>query len=74
MGRIEGPKNVNNPQAGLDLLDKLYVQHGITAKTLIFCGDEIRGKRLASERSIKSKNFDITEDEKVLDAFFNDFQ
>lgn len=74
MGRVEGPKNINNPHAGLDLLDKLYVQHGITAKTLIFCGDEKRGKKLAAERSIKSKNFDITEDENVLDAFFNDFK
>lgn len=42
MGRWENSNNefVLNKRAGIDLLIELYNNYGVTARTLIYCGDE----------------------------------
>ena len=51
MKRYEGLEDnrIENTRAGIDLLVRLYGQHGVTAKTLIFCGDEARARKLAEQ-------------------------
>jgi len=39
MSRFEHFSESLNSYAGVDLLEKLYLNYGITAETLIYCGD-----------------------------------
>ena len=72
MAREEGVADEKsfNEFAGLDLLERLYTIHGITAHTLIFCGNAARGNENAQKRKIdKRLYYQIADKVKDLEAF-----
>ena len=59
-----------NPHAGIDLLERLYTIHGITAHTLIFCGDAKKGIENATARNIDQRlYYQISDKIKDLESF-----
>lgn len=63
-------KGNKNYEAGVDLLEKLYKEHGITAKTLIYCRNRTNAEQKIKARQIpKERFFSIAVESKEVEKF-----